>query len=644
MNLPPFRPISTWTAPRLSDLPSWDGARRVGFDLETCDPHLKERGPGVRTGAYITGFSIYLQDGPKFYLPIAHQGGGNLDLEQVQAYVRDNAARYTGDVVGANLQYDLDFSAEQDILFPLARMRDVQVAEPLLDELQMQYSLQAIAERRGLSGKDETVLKEFADYYGLDPKADMWKLPACAVGPYAEQDGVLPVELIQIQERLIDQQNLRRIYDMECRLQPVLVKMRRRGVRIDCDKLEHVEGVALSKELRALREITRLTGVRLDTSDTNKSAVWIPIMRELGFPIGRTPPSEAHPKGQDSLTKPMLQDIVKNLGRGEHDPKTVPELIMDAKKWNKVTGTFCKSIRRDMVKGRIHCTFNQMIGEDEDEGTGGARFGRLSCKQPNLQQQPSRDPEIGPLWRSIYLPNEGFDWYSLDYSTQEPRWAVHYAELENLEGAKEAAEMYRSDPTTDFHGYTSGIIEIPRKPAKEIGLGRMYGMGGGTMAKKLFMPTEMRSFKKWINGKERTISFLGAGPECQAMIDKFDAAFPWMKQLAKLCERAAEQKGYIATAGGRRIHFPKLYGGGYDWIFKALNRLVQGGSGDQMKAAMVLLDDEGIPIQLQVHDEVDGSMTAEEAKRGCEIMVDALPCNVPHLVQPESGPSWGEMS
>ena len=644
MNLPSFRPTSTWTAPRLSDLPSWDGARRVGFDLETCDPHLKERGPGVRTGGYITGFSIYLQGGPKFYLPIAHEGGGNLDSEQTINYVRDNAARYTGDIVGANLQYDLDYSAEQGIFFPLARMRDVQVAEPLLDELQMHYSLSAIAERRGLSGKDETLLREFAKYYGLDPKADMWKLPACAVGPYAEQDGVLPVNLIQIQEKMIDALGLRRIYDMECRLQPVLVKMRRRGVRIDCDKLEHVEGVALSKELKALREITRLTGVRLTTSDTNKSAVWIPIMRELGYPIGRTDPTEANPTGQDSLTKPMLEEIVKNERTSESAPLTVPELIMIAKKWNKVTGTFCHSIKRDMVNGRIHCTFNQMIGEDEDGESGGARWGRLSCKQPNLQQQPSRDPEIGPLWRSIYLPDEGLDWYSLDYSTQEPRWAIHYAELEQLEGAAAAAQMYRDDPETDFHGYTSGIIEIKREPSKEIGLGRMYGMGGGMMAKKLFLPTEWKSFEKLVDGKKKTINYLGAGPECQAMIDKFDAAFPWMKKLAKLCEKAAEKKGYIITAGGRRVHFPKLWGGGYDWVFKALNRLVQGSSGDQMKAGMVLLDDEGIPIQLQVHDEVDGSMTPEEAKAGCEIMMDALPCNVPHLVKPEHGRSWGEIS
>ncbi len=641
MQLPRFRPTSDWTAPRLSDLPSWDGARRVGFDLETCDPYLKERGPGVRTGGYITGFSIYLQDGPKFYLPIAHAGGGNLDLDQVQAYVRDNAARFTGDVVGANLQYDLDYSAEQGIFFPQAFMRDVQVAEPLLDELQMQYSLKAIAERRGLSGKDEALLREFARYYGLDPKADMWKLPACAVGPYAEQDGVLPVDLIQIQEKLIDAQGLRRIYDMECRLQPVLVKMKRRGVRIDCDKLDHVEGVALSKELKALKEITRLTGVNLSRDDTNKSAVWIPIMKKLGYPIGRTAPTEANPTGQDSLTKPMLVEIVKNERTSESAPLTVPELIMDAKKWNKVTGTFCASIKRDMVNGRIHCTFNQMIGEDEDESSGGARYGRLSCKQPNLQQQPSRDPEIGPLWRSIYLPDEGLDWYSLDYSTQEPRWATHYAELEQIEGAAEAAQMYRDDPETDFHAHTSGIVGIIRKAAKEIGLGRMYGMGGGKMAQKLFMPTEMKSFEK--NGK--TIRYLGAGPECQAMIDKFDAGFPWMKKLAKLCELAAKEKGYIITAGGRHVHFPKLWGGkGYDWIFKALNRLVQGSSGDQMKSAMVLLDDEGIPIQLQVHDEVDGSMTSTQAKDGCEIMMDALPCNVPHLVKPEHGPSWGEIS
>jgi len=630
MILPAFRPTSTWKAPAVSSLPSWDGAKRIGFDIETCDPDLKKLGPGVRTNGFITGFSVAIEDGPAFYLPIAHAGGGNLDQDKVIAYIRDNAARFTGDVVGANLQYDLDYSAEAGIWFPQATMRDVQIAEPLLDELQMRYSLDAIAQRRGMAGKDEVLLKEFAAYYGIDPKADMWKLPAGAVGPYAEEDTRLPLKLLRKQERQIDEEGLWQVYDMECQLQPVLMKMRRRGVRVDLGKLETIEGEALKREVMALAEIKRLTGTNLTTDDTNRTAALIPIIKSLGFQVGRTD------KGNESLTNDILRDIARASRKSKDDPLTVPELIMDAKKWNKVRNTFCASIRRHEVNGRIHCTFNQMIGEDDSGGEGGARYGRLSCKQPNLQQQPSRDPEIGPLWRSIYLPEEGAEWISLDYSTQEPRWMTHYAELSGLAGAKEAAQAYRDDPTTDFHGMVAAMMGVERKPSKEIGLGKMYGMGGAKLAHRLGLPTVNRVHSK--SGR----TYEAAGPEAQALIDCYDEALPFVKQLAKMCETKAERRGWIKTAGGRHCRFP-LVNGKYDWVFKALNRLIQGSSGDQMKAAMVQLDAAGIPIQLQVHDEVDLSGDRGLAEEGAAIMLNALPCNVPHRVDIEIGPSWGEI-
>ncbi len=598
----------------------------MGYDIETTDPDLKVLGPGVRTNGEIIGVSFAIEDGPAHYLPVGHVSG-NLDPEKVFAYLTDNAAEFKGDVVGARLQYDMDFSAEKGILFPHATLRDVQVAEPIIDELHFSYSLDNISKRHNMPGKDEELLRRFASALGINAKSQMALMPAGAVGAYAEVDAQLPLRLLRKQERIIEDAGLSQIYDLECALQPVLLKMRRRGVRIDLEKLELIERMALSRETKALSEIRRLTGFALTTDDTTKSRALIPVVRSLGFPIPRTAPTARFPDGQDSL----VNDYMASL---KHP---VCDLIMEAKKWNKLRGTFCASIRRHEVNGRIHCTFNQMIGEDDSGDEGGARYGRLSCKQPNLQQQPSRDPEIGPLWRSIYLPDEGKQWVSLDYSTQEPRWLCHYAELERLPGAKAAADQYRADPKTDFHQFTADTIGIERKPAKEIGLGRCYGMGGAKMAGKLGMPTMSKVHSR--SGR----SYLAAGPECQALIDAFDRGVPFVKKLAKMAEDRAKLVGYIMTAGGRRCRFPKI-NGSYDWVFKALNRLIQGSSGDQMKKAMVLIDAEGIEIQLQVHDQVDGSLTDEEAEVCVEIMQTALPCNVPHLVTPEKGDSWGTIS
>src|SRR5690554_742625 len=110
--LPLFLPDSDWTAPAMSDLPTSWGSGQVGIDCETRDELLTKLGPGVRRGGYIAGISFAIEDGPRFYLQIRHGGGGNLDPQQVLSYIRDQAKRFDGILVGANLGYDLDFLAE----------------------------------------------------------------------------------------------------------------------------------------------------------------------------------------------------------------------------------------------------------------------------------------------------------------------------------------------------------------------------------------------------------------------------------------------------------------------------------------------------------------------------------------------------
>ena len=248
-------PESDWKAPRLSDLPSWTGASRVSIDIETCDPDLDDLGPGVRRGAFIAGVAFALEDGPGFYLPIAHEGGGNVDREQALAYLRDQAKNYRGTIVLVNGQYDLDFLAEVGVNFPVvAWVRDCQVAEPIIDELQMEYNLDAMAKRYKLVGKDKRLLEEACEAYGLKGRAakHIWKLPAKFVAPYATQDVFLPLQLLRRQERIIEEQGLWDIYNLESQLLPVLLRMRRRGVRFSPERLEKVEQWSKDQEKLAL--------------------------------------------------------------------------------------------------------------------------------------------------------------------------------------------------------------------------------------------------------------------------------------------------------------------------------------------------------------------------------------------------------
>lgn len=626
---PLFSPKATWQPPRLDSLPSWKGAGRVAIDVETKDPQLKELGPGPRRGGHTVGFAFAIEDGPKHYLPYGHTGGDNLSRDAVFAYLRDQAREFTGLLVGHNLSYDVDYCEQEGVHFKNVKgWRDTQVAEPLLDELQNSYSLDSVAKRHGLPGKVEQVLRDAASAYNLDPKGQLHVLPARFVGAYAEGDVALPLVLMRRQERMIEEQELQGIFDMESRLTPVLLAMRRRGVRIDLKRLDYVERWALQQELEKLAEIKRLTGISLAPTDVWSAEALAPVLRHLGVSVPLTPKTQ-----KPSIDKFLLKKVAK--------PET--ELLMAARKFNKLRTTFVASIRRYVVGDRLHATFNQMRrssdSDEEGEEDNGARYGRLSSSDPNVQQQPARDPEIGPIWRSIYIPEDGEKWACQDYSQQEPRWFVHYAALTNCPGGKAALAQYINNPKMDYHSMMESITGIPRKRAKDIFLGRCYGMGDAKLCKTVGVPT------KWIQSRrDPTKMFEVAGPEGEAMIQKFDTMAPFVKGLTDKVTAAVQARGYIVTGGGRRCRFPKLPDGSYDWAHKGVNRLIQGTSADQTKWAVTLAGEADIPITLQVHDEIDLSVPNREATyQLVEIMKTCLPCSVPARVDTELGPNWGEI-
>ena len=645
LQLPMFAPESTWVAPDMAALPSWADAKRVCVDVETRDPHLKQLGIGVRRGGYICGISFTIEDGPSAYLPIRHEGGDNLDEAQVLRYVREQAATFKGDLVGANLQYDLDYMLQDDIDFKQVRyFRDIQVADPLIYELHDSFSLQKIAERHGFPGKDTHLLEEAARAFGIDPKGGMWRLPGRYVGPYAERDTIEPLRILRRQERLIDDEDLWDIYNLESRVLPCLVRMRRRGVRVDLEKLREVEEWSLTQEAEALAQIRHHTGVQIAVGDVWKAGALAPALEAIGVKLEST--SQGQPQIDKFLLGSLDHPVAKAMGW--------------ARKVNKLRTTFAASVRNYMVNGRIHCTFNQIAREDEKGDQKGARYGRLSCVDPNLQQQPSRD-EFAAMWRSIYIPEEGGLWAANDYSQQEPRWTTHFAAVMNLPKAREAAQAYWDDPNLDNHQFMADLTGLPRKFAKNIYLGLCYGEGGAKLSVDCGLPTRWAMSSG--RGRERRVQFFAtrdealaarrevedgymfetAGEEGQEIIDKFDSRAPFIRQLAKKAEAQAKKNGFIKTVGGRKLHFPQRNDGSYDWTHKALNRLIQGSSADQTKEALVALDEAGYFLQLQVHDEIDGTVSGEEEARTIGgIMSDIRKAEVPFRVDTEIGPSWGE--
>jgi len=643
LQAPLWEPQLTWQATPVAQLPAWTDAKRICVDVECRDDHLHELGPGVRRGGYVCGIAFAIEDGPAHYLPIAHECGGNLSADHVWAYLRDQARAFGGEAVFNSAPYDLDYLWENKVEFTKALFhRDVQVAEPLLDELQKKYGLDAICARRGLVGKDESKLREHAKAWGIDPKSGLWRLHAGAVGNYAIGDVLAPLPLLRVQEKEIEEQNLRETYDLESRVTPALVRMTRRGIRVDLDELDRVEMWAKGRLREYLDRIHELTGVRIGS---------ISKAEEVGRALvkhGVEVPTKIH-----GGTGKKMFSIVKLWLQQQSDE--VSKAVIVGREFAKLLGTYVGGFRKHLIKDRLHPSFKQLVGasdedeegNDEDGDSSGARFGRCAAKHPNVQASMKRSKAIEKRWRRVIVPDEGKRWFKADLGQQEPRLTVHFAELCNLPGALKAGNAFRDDPCFDPYQLMVELCKTPadtdlkklRDDLKEIYLAQCYGMGGGKTARKLKLPTV------WKTNERSGFTYEAAGPEAQAVIDRFNRGVPYVKGLARLCTKSAKAKGYIIALGNRRVRFEVDENGQLKDEHKAISKLIQGSAAHQTKTALVDLDREDFPLQLTVHDEFGYSGESEdEARRMGEITCDAVVIRVPFRCDIEAGESYGELT
>ena len=600
--------------------PDLSSADAIAIDLETCDPGMKTSGPGWPTkNGYIVGFAL-ATDGWKGYFPIRHGGGGNLDEKKVRKYVQ-TVLDLPCDKIFFNAPYDVGWLKAEGFKIN-GKIIDAMIAAALIDENRFSYSLNALGFDYLQETKSEQGLRDAAKEFGVDPKGELYKLPAMYVGEYAEQDAALTLKLWQFFKIELVKQELLSIFDLETSLSPHLIDMTLRGVRLDLAKAEQTKKKFLQIEKEALAQIKSLSGFSIDIWAAASIAK---AFDKLGIEYPKTE------KGAPSFTKSFLA----------HHPHPIAKSIVDAREYNKANGTFIEALLGyAKYDGRVHGHINQLRSDE-----GGTVSGRLSMANPNLQQIPARHPEIGPAIRSLFLPEEDEIWASLDFSQQEPRLAVHYAKLLDLKGADKAADAYLTNPDTDFHQTVADMAGIGRKQAKTIGLGLLYGMGKGKMATELDLSTE----------------------EASELITKFHELVPFMKGLVTAVQQRVDHpasNGSIRTLLGRRCRFnlweptefglhkalpreqavleygPRLKRA---YTYKGLNRLIQGSAADQTKKSMLACIDAGKLPLLQVHDELCLSVkSVDEANKFAQLMMDCVKLEVPSKVDVECGPSWGE--
>jgi DNA polymerase I-like protein with 3'-5' exonuclease and polymerase domains len=616
-----FEAQKEWICPE--SFPDLKSYKYIAIDLETRDPDLKIRGSGAIIGnGEIVGIAVAV-DGWSGYYPIAHQGGGNLEKNKVMDWIKDVCSSDSVKLFH-NAMYDVCWLRAAGVNIN-GHIVDTMVMASLIDENRLSYTLNSISYEFLGEVKDEKALIEAAQSWGIDPKSEMYKLPAMYVGNYAEKDAVLTLELFKVLSREIQKQSLQNVFDLETQLFPCLLDMKFKGVRVDIEKAKLLKQQLTNQEQEILLKVKRETGIEPQIWAARSIAT---VFDKLGLHYERTDKSHA-----PSFTKNFLQ---------EHKHPIV-QMIAKAREINKAHTTFIDTILKFTHKGRIHADINPIRSDQ-----GGTVTGRFSYANPNLQQIPARNKELGPMIRSLFLPEIDHKWGCFDYSQQEPRLVVHYAATTEPicfdESVTKIVDEFKND-SVDFHKTVAIMAGISREQAKTINLGLFYGMGKAKLQAELGLNTKA---------------------EAEKLFNQYHDNVPFVKELMNKTSQFAQTSGSIGTLLGRRCRFNKwepatfgmhtamsfeeaerTYGRGRirrAMTYKALNKLIQGSAADMTKKAMLDLYREGIIPHIQIHDELDISVIDDNhAKKIVEIMENAVTLAIPNKVDYESGETWGDI-
>ena len=611
-----FKAQTEWAKPE--EFPDLRQADTIAIDLETYDPDLKSKGSGSIVGrGKVVGIAI-ATDGYSGYFPFDHKGGGNLEKSKVIEWFKDVCA-CPADKIFHNAMYDVCWIRAMGIKIN-GNIYDTMIAASLVNENRFRFDLGSLGWDYVGRGKNEKELVEAANEWGVDPKADMWMLPSMYVGNYAERDAELTLDLWKVMQKEISDQDLGSIFELETDLFPCLVDMKFKGVRVDTESAHKLKQQLCTEEKKLLSEVTKETGIECQIWAARSIAK---VFDKLKLSYDRTEKTKS-----PSFTKNFLS---------EHNHPLVKK-IAKAREINKAHTTFIDTIIRYEHKGRIHADINQIRSDQ-----GGTVTGRFSYSNPNLQQIPARNKDLGPLIRSLFIPESGCEWGCFDYSQQEPRLVVHYASLDQDTSVFGVKDAYEENVKSDFHQTVADMAQIPRTQAKTINLGLFYGMGKGKLQAELGVSKE----------------------KAEELFQQYHSRVPFVKRLMNSVSNRAQKSGQIRTLLGRLCRFhlwePNLFGMHKAlsheealrehgpgirraYTYKALNKLIQGSAADMTKKAMLDLYREGIVPHIQIHDELDISVESDsQAKKIIEIMENAVKLEIPNKVDYESGKNWGDI-
>lgn len=558
----------------------------IAVDLETKDPKLISHYPAwvhPSLEGHIAGICIANKTN-EWYIPIGHEEGENYDPIPTIQQLDEILNTGSHPVIFFNAHYDYGWLKGRHGIKISRPIYDGMLAEPLLNEHKISYSLDNTANEYFKIKKAETALKQetisrIEEANEKNYKGYIWKLPPECVAEYGKQDARLTYDLWEAQMPKIKNEGLEQVLQLELDLIEVLIDVRLHGVRIDVTKIPELKKKYRAKCEEHLEALSKMIGhkVLLNGKEVDayrkehpgalvynagSSTQMAKLCDELGLPYTKTE------KGTPSFAEDNIHPETKEFAR---------HIILAKRYGNKVIGTYLEGyIEHYLIGDRIHAQYNQLRSDE-----GGTITGRFSCCNPNLQNIPARDPEIGPDLMSLFLPDEDKVFIGMDYSAQEPRMSVHLAVTMGdafgdhiVHGAALARTEKFQSRDSDFHSevaravissfwknnteedyyktmqwyreqpedfestFFDWLVKCYRTPAKEIGLGTMYSMGRGKLQEKL----------------ESKGIYLSKD-EVKELQETVFEAVPFLKTIDDYCKLKAGQRGYICTVMKRRNRF-----------------------------------------------------------------------------------------
>ena len=685
--------------PTVEDLILKDGDT-VAVDLETSDPDLKTKGSGaIRGTGFVCGIAVATGE-QTMYFPIHHLHDGQ-NHDPGETWTKLNKKLFQNPKIRKvfhNAIYDVCWIRAESGLMPKGELLDTMVAASVIDVNRMQYTLNSLSKDYLGEKKLKWDLQARSEKEcGIkDPMSNMEKLPYDLVKDYAHQDVDLTLGLWNIFEKEINKDmvinygykstkiSLKKIFQLETDLFPCLVDMKFKGVRIDTKKAE-----LFGKELEKKRDAL-INTIKKDTKIDIKIWAATSVKKLLDQQGIKQYDKKNNPQGYKTTLKSEMPMLPKNYLK-THENKYL-RMIAEARELDKAKNAFIEGILKYVHNGRIHADINQIRGEG-----GGAVTGRFSMSNPNLQQIPAKG-EIGKMMRSLFLPEEGHEWGSFDYSQQEPRLVVHFSVKHGMTSAHILKKNYHDNPDTDFHQMVADMARIERTTAKTINLGLFYGMGKGKLASQLNLNKE--EAKELFDQYHRKVPFVrDISKAFQDFADETKLIFTVEDRICKFDrwepkdkrwnaeDKAFQIERYVRIKNKETGEYEKEANGDFkkEWktlpvgvftkeqaeqdyherramdkdppdpsltgfeqkyqiafTYKSLNKVIQGSAADMTKKAMVLLYKKGIIPHIQIHDELCISIkNRSEAEDIKNTMENAVALQVPNKVDCAFGNNWG---